>query len=80
MDCLHTELERLSVCCGAVDREELGNHCARCGDGTGFDTVCVECQASVECTECQQVRYTAEGLIDPRVEAGMKCAVCAYGG
>lgn len=45
--CTHAKTERISVCCEAVWREELGDRCARCHDNTGFITVCAECMVEV---------------------------------
>ena len=56
---------KLSLCCGAEPVSET-DFCSRCRDHTGFEEVC---------PECLEPRSN-----DDRVEAGMKCGPCAYGG
>ena len=43
------------------------------------DRSCDQCDDEARCGECGEVRLDEEGEIDARVEAGMKCGVCAYG-
>jgi|TARA_R110000765_G_scaffold185808_2_gene291407 hypothetical protein len=39
-----TDEQRLaSQCCGADAQENSIGHCAQCGEGTGFDLLCVDC-------------------------------------
>ena len=35
-------------------------------------------ESEIRCPECGEVRYASDGELDPRLLAGMKCAVCAY--
>ena len=37
-----------------------------------------EFEDEATCRECEEVRLDENGDIDARVEAGMKCGVCAY--
>ena len=30
------------------------------------------------CPECGEIRYDEEGNLDSRIQAGMKCTICAY--
>ena len=33
----------------------------------------------ITCIECDEIRIDENGDLDARVQAGMKCGVCAYG-
>jgi hypothetical protein len=33
---------------------------------------------SERCKECGEIRYDEEGNLDSRIQAGMKCTICAY--
>ena len=46
--------------------------CTECFDG-------LDAEKDVTCIECYEIRIDEDGELDARVEAGMKCGVCAYG-
>ena len=35
-------------------------------------------ESEIQCPECGEVRYDEEGNLDSRIQAGMKCTICAY--
>jgi hypothetical protein len=48
--CPHTENVMASQCCGAEPQENSIGHCGQCGEGTGFDLICIKCREPVERT------------------------------
>jgi len=60
------ECELVSECCGAIAIGET-DRCSFCRENAGFYCYCTVCP------ECNEVR-----IDDARVQAGMKCGVCAY--
>ena len=55
---------------------------------TRLNCPCLECEEqefqdaldnNYVCADCGEVRRDEDGEIDGRVQAGMKCSLCAYG-
>ena len=45
--------------------------CKDCFDG-------IDAEKHITCIECDEIRIDENGELDGRVQAGMKCGVCAY--
>ena len=41
-------------------------------------TEMTNCDTEKRCKECGEIRYDEEGNLDSRIQAGMKCTICAY--
>ena len=68
--------------------ERYGEEVGRCNIHKVMivDRSCDQCEDELKqsedaarCIECEEIRIDEYGDIDIRVEAGMKCGVCAYG-
>jgi hypothetical protein len=76
----HDECDFKSMCCGAGAVESTLNigtygttgFCKACHEATGFE--CDLCR----CPECDRIVRDEDGGISARVQAGMKCGLCAY--